>query len=47
MLCFTVFGLAGYFVRNQEQLIVLRFLVYALGVVVIWLAPETKGKELG
>ncbi|HRZ83592.1 MAG TPA: MFS transporter, partial [Candidatus Hydrogenedentes bacterium] len=35
MLCYTVFGLAGYFVRTQEQLLLLRFLT-GLGVGGTW-----------
>lgn len=35
MLCYTFFGLAGYFVTSQEQLLVLRFLV-GLGVGGTW-----------
>lgn len=35
MLCYTVFGLAGYFVKTQEQLLLLRFLV-GLGVGGTW-----------
>ncbi|MBX7256690.1 MAG: MFS transporter [Candidatus Hydrogenedentes bacterium] len=35
MLCYTMFGLAGYFVKSQEQLLLLRFLV-GLGVGGTW-----------